>query len=146
MSTLNGLKLVVSKKHMHASPIVLRRNKLISKLHEQLELCEAKRSGNTYAPKCLKTFTDKHSGERKTIETIKRVKEWFWTNESGKLNLAVRYGARVLELAKGKNAVEVANLSELVDVLNTVKLAVIAGELDVAITAASSKVRAGFGK
>jgi hypothetical protein len=44
----------------------------------------------------LKTFTDKHSGERKTIETIKRVKEWFWVGDNGKINLAVKYGAKTL--------------------------------------------------
>ena len=109
-------------------------------------MATARRDGTAYAPKKLRSVLDAATGVRSRVETDKRVKEWFWTNETGKLNLAVRYGARVLELAKGKNAVEVANLSELVDVLNTVKLAVIAGELDVAITAASSKVRAGFGK
>lgn len=51
MSTLTSLKLVVSKKHQTVAPIVERRNKLIAKLHEQIELCEAQRSGNTYAPK-----------------------------------------------------------------------------------------------
>ena len=67
MSTLNSLKLVASKKNQSVAPIVVRRNKLIQKLHQQLELCESQKSGNTYAPKRLKTFTDKHSGESKTI-------------------------------------------------------------------------------
>ena len=55
MSTLNTLKLVVGKRHTTASPAVHRRNKLVNKLHEQLELCEAKQAGKTYAPKQLKT-------------------------------------------------------------------------------------------
>ena len=38
MSTLNTLKLVASKKHATVSPVVHRRNKLVSKLHEQIEL------------------------------------------------------------------------------------------------------------
>ena len=146
MSTLNSLKLVASKKNQSVAPIVIRRNKLIEKLHQQLELCEAKRSGNTYAPKRLKTFTDKHSGERKTIETIKRVKEWFWTAEGGKINLSIRYGSKVIELAKGKNAIEVANTDELLTTLQLIKDAVLAGELDEAITNASDKLRSGFVK
>ena len=40
------------------------------------------------------------------METIKRVKEWFWISESGKIMLSVRYGSKTLELAKGKNAIE----------------------------------------
>ena len=146
MSTLNSLKLVASKKHQSVAPIVIRRNKLVAKLHEQLELCEAKRSGNTYAPKRLKTFTDKHSGERKTIETIKRVKEWFWTGAGNKINLSVRYGSKTLELAKGKNAIELATSDELIATLAALKEAVLAGELDDAISSASDKLRAGFGK
>ena len=76
--TLSGLKLITAKKHLTASPIVHRRNKLIAKLHEQIELCEAKQAGNSYAPKCFKTYTNKQTGEKMTVEAVKRVKEWFW--------------------------------------------------------------------
>ena len=147
MSTLNSLKLVASKKHQSVAPIVIRRNKLVAKLHEQLELCEAKRNGNTYAPKRLKTFTDKHSGERKTIETIKRVKEWFWVGDNGKINLAVKYGAKTLVLnKKGANAIELANADELVATIKSLKSAVANGELDDAINEVSTATRQAFGK
>lgn len=58
----------------------------------------------------------------------------------------MRYGARLLELAKGKFAVEVASDKELVPTLELIKTAVLNGELDTAIDAASSKLRADFGK
>jgi len=58
----------------------------------------------------------------------------------------VRYGTRVLELAKGKNSIEVANGTELLSVLETVKRCVEAGELDVQIDAASNAVRERFVK
>ena len=146
MSTLNKLKLVAAKRNTEVNAEQYKRSKLCTRITEQIELATARRDGTPFAPKKLRSVLDAATGVRSRVETDKLVKEWFWTNESGKLNLAVRYGARVLELAKGKNAVEVANLAELVDVLNTVKLAVIAGELDEAITVASCKVRAGFGK
>ncbi len=147
MSTLNSLKLVASKKHQSVAPIVIRRNKLVAKLHEQLELCEAKSSGNTYAPKRLKTFTDKHSGERKTIETIKRVKEWFWVGDNGKLNLAVKYGAKTLPLnKKGANAIEITNGDELIATIKALKSAVANGELDDAINEVSTATRQAFGR
>ena len=147
MSTLNSLKLVASKKHQSVAPIVVRRNKLVAKLHEQLELCEAKRNGNNYAPKRLKTFTDKHSGERKTIETIKRVKEWFWVSDNGKINLAVKYGAKTLALnKKGANAIELSNAEELIATIKALKSAVANGELDDAINEVSIATRQAFGR
>ncbi len=146
MSTLASLKLVASKKTRTLSPVVQRRNKLAAKLHEQIELCSARQAGEIYAPKRLRTVTDKHTGERKTVEALKRVKEWYWTNEAGKLNLAIRYGSKTLELAKGKNAVELAGMEELLDVLAKLKEAVLAGELDAQIEAASGALKAGFGK
>ena len=91
-------------------------------------------------------MVDRHTGERKTIEAVKRVKEWFWISDTGKINLAVRYGSRVLELAKGKNAIELASGDELIAALQALKTATLAGELDAAIDAASGALRAGFGK
>ena len=149
MSTLNGLKLVISKKQFHASPIVIRRNKLISKLHEQIELCEAQREGKTYAPIRLKTFVNKTSGERMTAEVPKRVKEWFWvSNESNKINLCVKYGAKTLMLNKKTkaNAIELANGNELIATLKALKIAVANGELDDAIEEVSEATRLAFGK
>jgi hypothetical protein len=145
--TLNGLKLVTAKKHLTASPIVHRRNKLIAKLHEQIELCEAKKNGQTFAPKLLKTYTNKQTGERMTVEAVKRIREWFWIGDNGKINLCVRYGAKTLPLnKKGANAIECSNGDELVNTLKSLKLAVTNGELDDAITEVSSATRKAFGK
>ncbi len=146
MSTLNALKLVASKKNRTISPVAHRRNKLATKIHEQIELCEAQRAGEIYAPKRLRTVTNKQTGERITIEAVKRVKEWFWINDAGKINLAVKYGSKVLELAKGKNAIELASGEELITTLHTLKAATLAGELDPQIEAASGALRAGFAK
>jgi len=144
MNTLAKLKLVNSKRNRTVSPIVHRRNKLIVKIAEQIDLATAQNEGRLYAPKRLKTVTNAETGERRSIETTKRVKEWFWTTDSGKINFSVRYGSKVIELAKGKNAVEVANRGELIDSLTLIKDAVLAGELDVQISAASDKLREGF--
>jgi len=147
MNTLNTLKLVASKKHATVSPIVHRRNKLVSKLHEQIEICEAKKTGQNYAPKKLKTFTNKQTGERMTAEVTKRVKEWFWINDAGKINLAIKYGAKTLSLnKKGANAIELATGDELINTLKSIKVAVLNGELDDAITEVSNATKAAFGK
>ncbi len=149
MSTLNGLKLVVSKKQLHASPTIIRRNKLIKKLHEQLALCEAQREGKTYAPLRIKTYVNKATGERMTTEVAKRIKEWFWvSNENNKINLSVKYGAKTLVLNKKTkaNAIELASGDELIATLKALKIAVANGELDDAIAEVSEATRLAFGK
>jgi hypothetical protein len=147
MSTLSTLKLVVSKKHAAVSPVVHRRNKLCAKLHEQIELCEAKKAGNSYAPKRLKTYTNKQTGQRMTVETVKRVKEWFWIS-GGKVNLAIKYGAKTLVLNKKTkaNCIELANSDELISTLQYLKTEVLNGALDEAIEEVSTATRAGFAK
>jgi hypothetical protein len=147
MTVLNNLKLVVSKRHQTVSPIVHRRNKLVAKLHEQIELCEAQQAGKTYAPTRLKTFTNKQTGERMTVEATKRVKEWFWIGDNGKINLAIKYGAKTLSLsAKGANAIELKDGTELIATLKELKIATANGELDDAITKVSNATRQAFGK
>jgi hypothetical protein len=145
MSVIAKLKLVASKRERFSSPTVARRQKLADKLEERLALCTAQKNGEIYAPKRIKTVTNA-DGERVRVEAIKRVKEWFWTTSNGKINLAVRYGSKTLELGKGKNAIELSTGDELINTLVLLKDAVIAGELDEAIANASDKLRAGFGK
>ena len=146
MSTIAGLKLVASKKSRSLSPIQQRRNKLAAKIHEQWELCTARQAGTIYAPRRLRTITNRHTGERTTVETVKRVKEWFWISESGKINLSVRYGSKTLELAKGKNAIEVSSADELITALTTLKTAVESGELDSQLNTAADLVKERFKK
>ena len=147
MNALNGLKLVAIKKNRTLSPVAHRRNKLVNKLHEQIELCEAQKAGEIYAPRRLRTVTNKQTGERVTVEAVKRVKEWFWINDAGKINLAVRYGSKVLNLnSKGANAIELGSGDELIAALHALKAAALAGELDAQIEAASGALRAGFVK
>jgi hypothetical protein len=145
MSFIAKLKLVTSKRERNLSPIMLRRQKLATKIEEQLELARCQKNGTLYAPKRLKTVTNE-AGERVIVETTKRVKEWFWTTPNNKINLSVRYGSKTLELAKGKNAIELSTGDELIATLNLLKDAVVAGELDEAINNASDKLRAGFAK
>lgn len=146
-TTLANLKLVVGKKNISTSPIAIKRNKLIAKIHEQIELCEAKKIGNTYKPKKMKTYINKQTGERMTVEVVKRVKEWFWISDNGKINLAIKYGAKTLPLnKKGANAIEIANGEELIDTLKALKIATSNGELDDAIAEVSKATQLAFSK
>jgi hypothetical protein len=147
MNTFAKLKLVTAKRQRTISPLLHRRNKLASKITEQIELLKAQKEGRVYAPKRLKTYTDKNTGQRMTVEATKRVKEWFWPSEAGKVNLEIRYGSKTLNLnAKGATAIEVSDGEELLATLELIKQAAIAGELDAQIDAASKSLKAGFEK
>ncbi len=146
MSILTTLKLVSSQKSRGMPAIVQRRQKLINKLHEQILLAKAQHDGQTYAPLVLKTIKNRDTGERKTLEMPKRIREWWFVNESGKLNLVLKYGSKQIEFTKGKNAIELANQDELITVLETLKKAVEYGELDSQITQTSGAVRSVFEK
>jgi hypothetical protein len=78
------------------------------------------------------------------ISVPKRVKDWFWVADNGKINLAVRYGSKIIEISKGKNAIECGTADELLQALDLLRTATLAGELDEQIAAASSSLRSGF--
>ena len=146
MATLATLKLSTAVKPTHMPAVQVRRNKLVKRLWEQMELVKAQQAGTQFTPTKLRTVVDHDSGMRKQVEVFKRVKQWWFIAESGKLVLNIRYGARLLELAKGKSSIEMANATELVPTLELVKRAVEAGELDAQIETAALKLRDGFAK
>ena len=145
MSTLNALKLTATTKPTQVSAVQQRRNKLAKRVWEQIELAKAQQAGTQFVATKFRTVKDA-DGMRKTVETSKRVKAWWFTGDNGKLAISVRYGSKVLELAKGKYAIEVGGEKDLVNVLEVVKTAVLGGELDAAIENAANKLRDGFGK
>lgn len=74
----------------------------------------------------------------------KRIREWWFKNEQGKVCVAIKYGTRVLELAKGRHSIEVANSNDLIKALELVKQAVELGELDSQLEQASITLRSRF--
>ncbi len=146
MSTLDTLKLVAVKKPTHTPTVVIRRQKLASKVWEQLQLAKSQMDGTKFEVKKFRSYTDRESGLRKQIEVPKRVREWWFRNEQGKVCVAIKYGTRVLELAKGKHSIEVASADELIKALELVKQAVELGELDAQLEQASGSVRKSFKK
>jgi len=142
MSTLNTLKLVAAKPQRENNPVIQRRQKLLAKLDEQIALAAAKAAGTVYTAMRSKRVKDAN-GNVSVTQKPKRLKAWFWAVDGGKMCVAVKYGNKVVELAKGRTAVE-TTAAELGAVLATVKKAVEAGELDAQIEAVSAGVRKGF--
>ncbi len=143
LDSLNTLKLTDTKRPKNQPPIVQRRNKLISKLWEQLELAKAKHSGKDFVIKRYKNVKDRE-GNIKSIEKPKRIKPWWFTSSAGTLCINVFYGSKLLELASGKTAVEAANLENVIEVLELLRREAEIGTFDEAIEAASLQLRRRF--
>ena len=143
MSALAGLKLSNTRKPTQQPAIIQQRTKLAKRIWEQMELAKAQQAGDTFASKRLKTVVGT-DGVKRTVEVAKRVKAWWFVADSGKLCLNIRYGSKLIELAKGKTTVEVASADELIDTLNIVKAAVLAGELDAQNEATSEHLSSVF--
>lgn len=146
MSTLDSLKLTTAKKPTHIPAIVFRRNKLSSRLWEQIQLAKSQIEGTSFVVKKFRSIKDRETGLRRQVEIPKRIREWWFRNDAGKVCVSVRYGTKVIELAKGKHSVEVENALALVKALETIKSAVEQGELDTQIEAASGALKLGFKK
>jgi hypothetical protein len=146
MSALTQLKLIAAKRPVQMSPVIARRSKVAMRIGEQIALATAMQDGNTYAPTKQRKVTDAETGESKTISVSKRIKCWWFSATDGKLCVQLRYGAKVVEIAKGKTAVELATPDQLVSVLTTLKAAVEGGELDAQLESAAASAKAGFRK
>ncbi len=145
MATLASLKLSAAQKNNSLTGAQVRRTKMLKAIGEQIAIAKAVQAGAQPIITKLRSVTTE-AGERTLVETNKRVKQWWFATDNGKLAINMRYGARMLELAKGKFAIEIASEKELVPTLEALKSIAAAGELDAAIEAASIKLREGFGK
>ena len=146
MSTLNSLKMVNSKKPTAVPPVLHRRNKLATKVWEQIQLAKAQQSGAEFSPVRVRTIKDEATGQSRKVEVPKKIKPWWWTDDTGKLCITVRYGARTLEIVEGKNAIETDSIADVITSLQVIRTAVDSGELDKRIDAVMGQVKAGFAK
>ena len=138
-SLMSTLKLVAATRENKVSPVLQRRQKLIKKLDEQILLATAALNGEIYQSTKFKNVVNAE-GVKEYKQVPKRVRAWWWKNDTGKYNLVVRYGARIVELSKGKNSIELENEAAILPTLDLVKKIIEAGELDAAITAVSKAV------
>jgi hypothetical protein len=146
MSALNNLKFVAAKRPTQLSSIQVRRNKLSNRLWSQINLAKALQNGENYTEKKFRTVKDRHTGESRSVELNKRVRQMWFVGENGKVCLQVKYGSKIIEFAKGKNAIEVSSADELIAVLTVVKKAVEEGQLDVQIENISKEIKKRFAK
>ena len=139
MTGLTALKLVQAKKPQASSPQMSRRQKLSDKLFDQIQLAKSEQSGMPLELKKIRTIKDSITGESKRVEVPRKLKPWWWTSGDGKICITVRYGARVLEIVEGKNAIQAESIADVISSLQVIRSAVDSGELDTRIRALTGK-------
>jgi hypothetical protein len=146
MSVIANLKVVAAKRPEQQPAIVRRRNKLISQLHDQLELARAEFEGREYLKVRRRHVKNTVTGEYTEAMVSRKPRAWYWTADDGKIYINLRYGNKVIEIAKGKSAIEVGEKRQLVAAIEALKQAVAAGELDTHIDTAGAEVSRRFMK
>lgn len=131
MNYISSLTLTQLDARYKSNPAIARRYKLVAKIDHQIQLC----SDAAYRP-TRAVWVKNAEGQQELVNKAVRVQRWWQEHEGAKTLLVIRYGAKVLQLAEGKNAIELGSAAEVGEVLNKVRIAVLAGELDTQISAA----------
>ena len=134
MELLKTLKLPQYQRNNTSNPVLQRRVKLAAGISEQIQLAQ----NPNYKSVRVRAVADDSGGVR-AVEVEKRVLRWWCMSTDGTVQLTVRYGSRVLELAKGMDAVELSSVDELVPVLEQFKAAAELGEMDDMVAAQLAK-------
>ena len=134
MELLKTLKLPQYQRNNTSNPVLQRRVKLAVGISEQMQLAQ----NPNYKSVSVRAVADDNGGVR-AVEVEKRVLRWWCMSTDGTVQLTVRYGSRVLELAKGMDAAELSSVDELVPVLEQFKAAAELGEMDDMIAAQITK-------
>jgi hypothetical protein len=127
------LKFVAAKRPAAMPVVLVKRNKLVRAIWEQIQLAQAVAEGKAYAP-IVNRSKRNADGIKVAVPVPKRVRSWVWTGDDGKTYISLRYGARELALPKGANAVAVEDGS-VVAVLEELKAMAEQGAFDDAIAA-----------
>ena len=133
MSILKSLTFTVSPQQVARNPKLIRRQKLVDRLQDQLQLAK----DSSYAP-MVRRWKRAEDGVRTPVDIQKHIRPWWRADGTGSLVLVLRSGLKTLELKKGKPAVVVGSQDKLGSVLETLIAAAKAGELDAALEAAAN--------
>lgn len=132
MNHLKSLSFTIAPTSVFSNPRLLRRQKLIQRLEEQLKLAK----DPDYAP-TTKRWRKGPDGTKALVEVHRRIKRWWRMDANGNTVLMVRCGFKNLEFEKGKPGIAVGPLDRLGGVLETLIAAAKAGELDPLLEAAT---------
>ena len=128
-SLLSSLKVTARPEKTSDNPVLKRREKLLTKLDQQLAMADAHIAGETYTAYREKWQKNPETGQQEKMRIPKNVAKWFY-KRNNQYFFEVRYANKALELSKNNHAIEVGEQGNLTTVIRTVIDAVVAGELD----------------
>lgn len=128
-SLLSSLKLSARPEKAQESPLVKRRERLLTQLEVQKDMIQAQLNGERFTAYKDKWQVNPETSKKELIRTPKKVQPWFYKND-GKYFLEIRYGNKALEIQKDKQAIALGDFKNLMPTIELVIKAVITGELD----------------
>lgn len=137
MSVLAKLNVKSVQRAQYKSPAEQRRTKLLSAIEEQVRVLDAALKGEEYVL-AVRKWKLNAEGERVRVDAEKRVRAWFFEQDSG-YYVQCKYGARTLPIADKGNAVFVKSLKEVATVLEAFYAAAAVGEFDAAVERAAKR-------
>lgn len=117
-----NLKFAPAAKPTPISAEVQRRQRLISRIDQQIAHCEGLKAG----------------------QPIKA--SWVWMDEAGNYFVPIKYGRHPIELKKGMFSIQCKSIEECEQALSAVRSMVLKGELDDQISKIAVAIREKFGK
>jgi hypothetical protein len=130
MSTLlSSLKLSTRPEKTSENSTLKKREKLLTKLNQQLAMAQSHVAGETYTVFKEKWQKNAETGVQEKVQIPKKVSPWYYLRNN-QYFFEVRYGNKPLELSKGNHAIEVGKKENLVSIIETVIEAVVAEEVD----------------
>jgi hypothetical protein len=144
MGMLSELKLSSLEKPLFRDPITVRREKLMSRILEQLNLIDTMKSGSVANQYRIVRRMNPETGVYEDVQTDRKVSPWWWQGSDGKWFLSIKYGTQTLELAKGKGSIQVDGLPGVERTLRLIGEATEKGELDDLLGSAGTALRKRF--
>jgi prophage DNA circulation protein len=114
------LKFVAAKKPDTINTAVQRRQRLVRRLDQQINLIKS------------------------AVDGMLPRASWLWMDEKGAYFLPIKYGRHPIEMKKGMFAIQCKNAEEAMQALITVRSMVLNGEIDEQLAQASQNIRSRF--
>lgn len=146
MGVLEKVTLTDASKAKGYDPVRIRRRKLAAAIEDQLGLLKAEAEGGAYRKTIRRRAHDLETDAVVETEQHRRVSPWWWTDDAGMVNLAIRYGSMTLKLKGDKTTVVVKTTADAASVLTQIRADVLAGNFDAALAAAADELKGRFGR
>lgn len=144
MTSIADLKLSPLTKSSGKDPVLVKREKMIERLSEQITLLNSLKTNHLSGQFRNLKRRNPETGIVELVQSDKKISPWWWNTRDGKYFLSVKYGTQTLELSKGKGAIIVDGLNGVESTLKILLDGTSKGELDEILNQAGSSLRKRF--